>query len=473
MTIVLIGPSGAGKGTQADRITSQFDWLHISTGDLFRECLEKRTALGLLGQRYMSRGELVPDEVVDAMIEEWLLQIRPEKDILFDGFPRTRHQAEFLDTLLQKTDRQLKAAIYLKVSDAEILKRVPGRLICRTCQTPYHTKYKPPARAGVCDICRGPLYHREDDTSEVIRTRLKVSHRVTGPLVEFYQRTNRLIIVDGEGSISQVSDKIMEALDAIERRSALAATREETEKIQALKSEVPALAPNQVQQRLNIVLLGGPGSGKGTQAEKLRTDLNLPHIATGDLFRENLKNQTDLGKLAKSYMDRGELVPDDVTESMVRERLSRPDTTRGFIMDGFPRTVGQAEALTEMMTDMQRRIDVVLHIKVSDEEIVNRLSGRLICRNCQTPYHKMFKPPKVDGVCDLCGGELYQRDDDNPETIRARLKTYHAQTAPLIDYYRKAGLLVEIAGEGDVSEVTERTMAVIDQLKTKQQVVAG
>lgn len=470
MTIVLIGPSGAGKGTQADRITSQFDWLHISTGDLFRECLEKQTALGLLGQRYMSRGELVPDEVVDAMIEEWLLQIRPEKGILFDGFPRTRHQAEFLDTLLQKKDRQLKAAIYLKVSDAEILKRVPGRLICRTCQTPYHTQFKPPARQGICDRCRGALYHREDDTPEIMTNRLKVSHRVTGPLVEFYQRTNRLIIVDGEGSITQVSDKIMEALEAIERRSALAATRKETEQIQALKSEVAALTPEQVPPQFNIVLLGGPGSGKGTQAEQLRTDLNLPHIATGDLFRENLKNQTDLGKLAKSYMDRGELVPDDVTESMVRERLSRPDTTRGFIMDGFPRTVGQAEALTEMVTDLNRRIDAVLHIKVSDEEIVNRLSGRLICRNCQTPYHKMFKPPKHEGRCDLCGGELYQRDDDNPETIRARLKTYHGQTAPLIDYYQNIGLLIEIEGEGNVTDVTARTMAVIDRLKARQQI---
>jgi adenylate kinase len=473
MTIALIGPSGSGKGTQADRIASQFDWLHISTGDLFRESLDKRTALGLLGQRYMSRGELVPDDVVDAMIEEWLLKIRPEKEVVFDGFPRTRYQAEFLDALLEKMNRHLQAVIYLKVSDAEILHRLPGRLICRTCQNPYHTKYRPPAREGICDKCRGPLYHREDDTSEIIRNRLKVSHRVTGPLADFYQRTNRLIIVDGEGSIQEVSNKIIAALDAVQRRSALAATREETEQIQALKGEVTALTPEQAPPGLNIVLLGGPGSGKGTQAEQLRNSLKLPHIATGDLFRENLKNQTDLGKLAKSYMDRGELVPDDVTESMVRERLSRPDTEKGFILDGFPRTVGQAEALTEIITEMQRRIDTVLHIKVSDEEIVNRLSGRLICRNCQTPFHKMFKPPKEEGVCDVCGGELYQRDDDNPATIRARLKTYHGQTSPLIDYYSHAGLLTEIEGEGDVSDVTSRTMAAIKELQDQQRVATG
>ncbi len=215
---------------------------------------------------------------------------------------------------------------------------------------------------------------------------------------------------------------------------------------------------------LNLVLLGGPGSGKGTQAERLRTDLNLLHVATGDLFRENLKNQTDLGKLAKSYMDRGELVPDDVTVSMVRDRLSRPDAAGGFIMDGFPRTAGQAEAFTQMLAGMQRRINAVLHIKVSDEEIVNRLSGRLICRSCQTPYHTMFKQPKTEGVCDLCGGELYQRDDDNPNTIRARLQTYHAQTAPLINYYQEAGLLIEIDGEGEVAGVTQRTLNAVKAL---------
>lgn len=472
MTIALIGPSGSGKGTQADRVASQFDWLHISTGDLFRECLEKKTALGLLGQRYMSRGELVPDEVVDAMIEEWLFKIRPEKEILFDGFPRTRYQAEFFDSLLQRVDRNLKAAIYLKVSDAEILNRLPGRLICRTCQTPYHVKFKPPAREDICDKCRGPLYHREDDTPEIMRNRLKVSHRVTGPLVDFYQRTDRLIIVDGEGTINDVTNAIIKALDAIQHRSAFSATREETALIQALKGTITALTPEQAPQGLNIVLLGGPGSGKGTQAEQLRNELKLPHIATGDLFRENLKNKTDLGKLAKSYMDRGELVPDDVTEAMVRERLTRPDTGHGFILDGFPRTLGQAEALTEIMTGLQRRIDAVLHIKVSDEEIVKRLSGRLICRNCQTPFHKEFKPPKKEGVCDVCGGELYQRDDDNPDTIRARLKTYHGQTAPLITYYKNAGLLIEIDGEGDVADVSKRTMDAINNLLAQDKVLS-
>ena len=161
-------------------------------------------------------------------------------------------------------------------------------------------------------------------------------------------------------------------------------------------------------------------------------------------------------------------MPDDVTEAMVRERLARPDVSQGFLLDGFPRTLPQADALTEIMNGMQRSINAVIHIKVSDEEIVNRLSGRLTCRNCQTPYHTMFKPPIQEGICDLCGGELYRRDDDNPDTVRARLRTYHGQTAPLINHYRKQGLLLEIDGEGDVLKVTEKTLAAIQEIVNTQ-----
>ncbi len=466
MNIALIGPSGVGKGTHADELGAKFDLLHVSTGDLFRENLEKRTALGILARKYMNQGELVPDEVVDAMIEEWLRKADPEKSILFDGFPSTTYQAKFLDELFKEMGRNLDAVIYLKVSDEEIVKRLSGRLTCRLCQAPFHKVYAPFLTCPY-NKCQGEhLYQRADDTPEMVPVRLKVFHRVTGPLVNYYQKTDRLIIVNGEDEIDQVYQVIVDLVEAVHRQEARPATREETEQIQALKGVTVALAPGQaVHPSLDIVLLGGPGSGKGTQAERLCKQLKLQHIATGDLFRENLKNETELGRLAKTYMDRGELVPDNVTEGMVRERLSRPDTRDGFILDGFPRTLPQAEALTEMMTDMQRRLAGVLYIKVSDEEIVSRLSGRLICRNCQTPYHLKFKPPAKEGVCDLCGGELYQRDDDNPETVRTRLKTYHRQTSPLIDYYQEAGLLVEVDGEGDVSEVTERVLTAAQSLQ--------
>lgn len=214
-----------------------------------------------------------------------------------------------------------------------------------------------------------------------------------------------------------------------------------------------------------LVLLGPPGSGKGTQAELLHEKLKLPHVASGDLFREHLKNETELGLLAKKYMDKGQLVPDDVTIAMVRERLQQPDCAPGVILDGFPRTLAQAESLDEILAGMGRRLNSVLYLAVPDEELVRRLSGRRICSQCQTPYHILFNPPAEEGICDLCGGELYQRDDDKPETVRARLKVYHRQTAPLIDYYRRAGLLVEVDGAKDIESVNTALLDAIRKLR--------
>jgi len=220
-----------------------------------------------------------------------------------------------------------------------------------------------------------------------------------------------------------------------------------------------------------LVLLGPPGSGKGTQAERLKEQLGLPHVASGELFRENVGNETELGLLAKEYMDRGQLVPDDVTIAMVRERLQRPDCDDGVILDGFPRTLAQAQALDKMLAGTGRTLAGVLYINVPDKETVRRLSGRWICGQCQTPYHVVFSPPGDEGVCDECGGELYQRDDDRPETVRARLRVYHQQTAPLIDYYRRArpsagsgrSLLVEVDGAGDIETVG---VALLDAIRS-------
>lgn len=205
---------------------------------------------------------------------------------------------------------------------------------------------------------------------------------------------------------------------------------------------------------MNLVLLGPPGAGKGTQAERLGEEFKLPHVASGDLFRENLKNKTELGLLANRYIAKGELVPDDITIAMIRDRLERQDCENGVILDGFPRTLAQAESLKEILAGMGRTLDGVLYIAVPDEKLVCRLSGRRICRRCQTPYHILFNPPQKHGVCDTCGGELYQRDDDKPETVRARLKVYHQQTSPLINFYRQSGLLTEVDGSGDIENVS-------------------
>lgn len=214
-----------------------------------------------------------------------------------------------------------------------------------------------------------------------------------------------------------------------------------------------------------LILLGPPGSGKGTQAKRLREELDLPHVASGDLFRDHLKRESELGKLARSYMDNGQLVPDDVTISMVKERLSRPDCRGGAILDGFPRTLEQAEALDSILQELGQQLTGVLYIAVPDDVLVERLSGRRICRNCQTPYHVLFNPPREMQTCDLCGGELFQRDDDQPETIRARIEVYHEQTAPLIKYYLAADLLHEVDGNIDIDRVTATLIKDIRNLR--------
>jgi len=209
--------------------------------------------------------------------------------------------------------------------------------------------------------------------------------------------------------------------------------------------------------KLRLVLLGAPGSGKGTQAERLSNSSGLVHIASGDLFRQAEKEGTELGKMAKSYMEKGLLVPDDVTIKMILERIAATD--QGFVLDGFPRTIEQAQALDKTLGE--ETIEKAIYIKVSEEELLRRLSGRWICRQCQTPYHLVSSPPKVAGKCDLCGGELYQRSDDTVETAQRRLEVYFAQTAPLIDYYKQSGRLVEVEGERAIEEVNKGLLALL------------
>jgi adenylate kinase len=210
-----------------------------------------------------------------------------------------------------------------------------------------------------------------------------------------------------------------------------------------------------------VVLLGPPASGKGTQAARLREALNLPHVASGDLFRENLKNETELGLKAKVFMDRGDLVPDDVTIAMVMDRLSRPDCADGALLDGFPRTIAQAEALDQALAQEGHGISLVPNITVPDEVLVERVSGRRLCRTCGEAYHVKFNPPKQPRICDKDGGELYQRDDDKPDTVRQRLKVYWEQTSPLIGYYRRQGVLVEVDGDQSIDAVTADLRAVV------------
>lgn len=206
---------------------------------------------------------------------------------------------------------------------------------------------------------------------------------------------------------------------------------------------------------MNLVLMGLPGAGKGTQAEKIVEKYGIPHISTGDMFRAAIKEGTELGLKAKSFMDKGDLVPDEVTIGIVRERLSKADCNKGFLLDGFPRTVAQAEALENILSDLNRQINFVINIDVDQDILMERLTGRRICKSCGSTYHLVFNPPANDGVCDRCGGELYQRADDNAETVQNRLDVNVKQTKPLLDFYETKGYLRNINGQQDIGKVFE------------------
>ena len=204
---------------------------------------------------------------------------------------------------------------------------------------------------------------------------------------------------------------------------------------------------------MKIIMLGAPGAGKGTQAKKIAAQYSIPHISTGDIFRANIKNNTELGQKAKTYMDKGELVPDSLVVDLIMDRFKEADCANGYVLDGFPRTIPQAEALDNALKANGEKVDFAINVEVPDENIINRMSGRRACVGCGATYHIKYNPTKVEGVCDACDEKLILRDDDKPETVKNRLSVYHEQTQPLIDYYNKAGVLAEVDGTKDMEDV--------------------
>ncbi len=427
MNIVLVGPTCAGKTTCAARLCGHFGLRHLSTGHLLRENWANQTALGLLTRRHVERGELVPDEIINAMLEEAVRKLDPGQGLLLDGFPSTLYQTLFLESLFRETKRNLDAVLLLHTSDSVVFMRAARRV---------------------------PV--RPDDQPGTIRRRLRVFRRTTGPVLEFYRRGQKLAFVDATGSIESVSAALAGLLARIEKHEFSPALTPSQDRI------LDEIQAEPVWQRMaggqtghDFVILGGPGSGKGTHAGFLAKYLGVTHVPTGNLFRENLKEQTILGRIANSYIENGELVPDDVTEAMVRERLNRSDLQEGFILDGFPRTLPQAKALDDILGDMSRQLAGAIYLAVRDEEIIRRISGRRFCPTCQASYHVEYNKPKVEGVCDQDATALIQREDDDPETVKARLKVFHGQTMPVVDYYQQAGLLIEVPAEGEVGEVDQ------------------
>ena len=215
---------------------------------------------------------------------------------------------------------------------------------------------------------------------------------------------------------------------------------------------------------MNIILMGLPGAGKGTQAEKIVATYGIPHISTGDMFRAAMQQQTELGLKAKSFMDKGELVPDEVTNGIVKERLQQADTEKGFLLDGFPRTQAQAEALDKIMQDLNRSIDAVINIEVNPEILMQRLTGRIICRNCGSTYHKTNNPPKVEGTCDRCGShDFYQREDDKPETVENRIQINIGQSKPILNYYKAKGILRNVDGESGIDNLFQTIQSIMGE----------
>jgi len=214
---------------------------------------------------------------------------------------------------------------------------------------------------------------------------------------------------------------------------------------------------------MKIIMLGAPGAGKGTQAQQISAKYDIPQISTGDIFRANIKNNTELGAKAKVYMDAGDLVPDDLVIDLVADRITWDDCKDGYILDGFPRSIPQAEALDEILRSREDKVDYVLDIDVPDENIIHRMGGRRACPNCGATYHIEFNPPKVEGVCDNCGGELILRDDDKPETVKERLTVYHDQTQPLIDYYEKEDILESVDGTKEIDDVFNQIVEILGE----------
>ena len=212
---------------------------------------------------------------------------------------------------------------------------------------------------------------------------------------------------------------------------------------------------------MKIIMLGAPGAGKGTQAKKIAEKYQIPHISTGDIFRANIKNGTELGKKAKTYMDQGLLVPDELVVDLVVDRIGQEDCTKGYVLDGFPRTIPQAEALDKALAELGQKMDFAVDVEVPDENIINRMSGRRACVGCGATYHLVYAPTKMENVCDNCGGELVLRDDDKPETVKKRLDVYHEQTQPLIEYYTNSGILKTVDGTADIGDVFAEIVGIL------------
>jgi adenylate kinase len=389
MQIVLLGPPGAGKGTQATRVAGRFRLAHVAIGDIFRDQVARGTELGRVAQGFMDSGELVPDEVVSEIVMDRLGKRDCRAGFLLDGYPRNLAQARTLDHWLGQRRAPLEAVLHLVVPRQELLRRLAER-------------------------------SRADDNEQTIHNRLRVFTTTVRPLIDYYAGQDVLIDVDAGGAVDEVTRRITACLE---------------ETVLARRGRPPgaeAVVP------MRIVLLGAPGAGKGTQGSRIAARLGVPHVAVGNTFRANVAQGTPLGRVAQEYLDSGELVPDEVVNEIVMDRLGGPDCRTGFVLDGYPRSVTQAEVLDEMLGQLNTPLEAALDLEVSKDELFHRLAGS-------------------------------RRPDDSPRILHRRLEIFTRTTRPLADYYAERGLLVAVDGRGSIGEVAERVQASLQRFAARSE----
>ncbi len=431
MNIAIIGPSYAGKTTCARQVAKEFGLMRFSLGRKIQHYITEQKALGLLARPYALRGNLVPDELGNAILEENIRKNTEVRGFVFDGFPCTLYQAVYMIDLLREAGMKLDGVVFMKMS--------PDMTFERAIKNPPKDELLPV-------------------TQESLATRVNSFKSTAESVLRLFAHSTAFMVVDGAGDpLEDAYPKIRQFIKDIEDGKFVSRSVEELDKeIDQFLAGYQMTEKTPTNKPMNLVLMGPPGCGKGTHSEMLCKMLQIPAVSTGNLFREHLKNKTALGAIAGAFISQGRLVPDDVTAAMVKKRVNDSDAMHGFILDGFPRTVPQANALDAILTVSSRALDGVIYINVPDAEIIQRLSGRRFCPKCQRTYHVIFNKPKKEGCCDYDGEALITRADDNEATVKARLEGYRKQTLPVIELYRQRGILVEVNGMGSVDEVEER-----------------
>jgi len=440
--MILFGPPGAGKGTHAPRMVDRLGTPQLSTGDMLREAVAAGTEVGKKAKSVMESGGLVSDDIVVGIIADRIKQDDCKQGFILDGFPRTVEQAKMLDEMLSKTSEKVKSVLALEVPDEILTDRICGRWVHKASGRSYHVKNKKPKSLPdgatpstenmLDDETKEPLMQRADDTEEALKKRLEGYHAQTVPILAHYEPTGVVSKVDANRDMDAIWSSIAKVLSTI--------------------------APRNI-----MILFGPPGAGKGTHAPKIVEKLGTPQLSTGDMLREAVAKGTEVGLKAKSVMESGGLVSDDIVVGIIRDRITLADCCKGFILDGFPRTVEQAKMLDSMLENAGEKVKTVLALEVPDEVLTERICGRWVHKASGRSYHVKNKKPKSlpDGATptvenmldDETGEPLMQRSDDTEEALKKRLEGYHAQTVPILSHYEPTGVVSRVNANQDMDTI--------------------